>query len=449
MHLSDLHIGKRVNGFSMLEDQKFILNQILMLAEKEKVDGVWIAGDVYDKTVPSAEAVQLFDDFLTGLVKKGLPCFIISGNHDSAERIAFGARLMDHCGVYLSPVFDGKITPVELEDEYGKLRVYLLPFLKPAHVRQVYPEAKVESYQDAVQAVVEKICGRKLAEQVEEKEVQQNIETVMPLQEAGQKNDETAIWRREDECVWDPECRNIILAHQFIIGASRCESEEVSVGGLDQISADIFQDFDYVALGHLHMPQTLGHLHTQQTLGGPGLSRELPSRSIPCGETGSAGAGNIRYCGTPLKYSFSEAKGEKSVTIVELKEKGNTSWYTIPLKPRRDLREIRGTYMELTVLENYKDTNVEDYLHITLTDEEDVPDAMGKLRSIYPNIMKLDYDNLRTRMSQTIEAEEAVEDKSPIELFEELYQLQNNQEMSQEQRAFAEEMIEKIWEQKL
>lgn len=433
MHLSDLHIGKRVNGFSMLEDQKFILNQILMLAEKEKVDGVWIAGDVYDKTVPSAEAVQLFDDFLTRLVKKGLPCFIISGNHDSAERIAFGARLMDHCGVYLSPVFDGKITPVELEDEYGKLRVYLLPFLKPAHVRQVYPETKVESYQDAVQAVVEKIYGRTFAEQGEEKEVQQ--EEATRIQEK-----EEEIRPQEAEKVWDSECRNVILAHQFIIGASRCESEEVSVGGLDQISADIFQDFDYVALGHLHTPQTLG---------GPGLSRELPSRSIPCGETGSAGAGNIRYCGTPLKYSFSEAKGEKSVTIVELKEKGNTSWYTIPLKPRRDLREIRGTYMELTALENYKDTNVEDYLHITLTDEEDVPDAMGKLRSIYPNIMKLDYDNLRTRMSQTIEAEEAVEEKSPIELFEELYQLQNNQEMSQEQRAFAEEMIEKIWEQKL
>lgn len=372
MHLSDLHIGKRVNGFSMLEDQKFILNQILTLADREKVDGVWIAGDIYDKTVPSAEAVQLFDDFLTGLVKMGLPCFIISGNHDSAERIAFGARLMNHCGVYLSPVFDGRVEPVELEDEYGKLGIYLLPFLKPAHVRQVYPDAKVESYQDAVQTVVEG----------------------MELQ----------------------DCRNVILAHQFIIGASRCESEEVSVGGLDQISADIFREFDYVALGHLHTPQTLG-------------------------------MGNIRYCGTPLKYSFSEARGEKSVTVVEIKEKGNASWYAIPLKPRRDLRELRGTYMELTALETYQDTDVEDYLHITLTDEEDVPDAMGKLRSIYPNIMKLDYDNLRTRTSRTIEAEEGVEDKSPMELFEELYQMQNNQEMSREQRTFVEEMIEKIWEQ--
>lgn len=376
LHLSDLHIGKRVNEFSMLEDQRFILNQITVLAEQENVDGIWIAGDIYDKTVPSAEAVQLFDDFLTGLVKRGLPCFIISGNHDSAERIAFGARVMERSGVYLSPVFSGEMEPVELEDEYGKLRIYLLPFLKPAHVRQVYPEAKVESYQDAVETVVRHICG-KFAEE---------------------------------------NGRNVILAHQFIIGASRCDSEEVSVGGLDQISADTFKEFDYVALGHLHMPQTLGR-------------------------------GNIRYCGTPLKYSFSEARGEKSVTVVELKEKGNVSWYTLPLKPRRDLREIRGTYMELTALENYQDTDVEDYLHITLTDEEDVPDALGKLRSIYPNIMKLDYDNLRTRSHQTIEAQEDVEQKSPIDLFEELYQLQNNQGMSVEQRRFAEEMIEKIWEQ--
>lgn len=389
LHLSDLHIGKRVNEFSMLEDQKYILNQILTLADREKVDGVWIAGDIYDKTVPSAEAVQLFDDFLTSLVRRGLLCFIISGNHDSAERIAFGARLVERCGVHLSPVFDGTIAPIELEDKYGKIRIYLLPFLKPAHVRQAYPEAKVESYQDAVQVVVDWICG---------------------CLNAGDEGQE-----HNGGMAWEADCRNVILAHQFITGALRCESEELSVGGLDQISAEVFKDFDYVALGHLHMPQTVG--------------RE-----------------NIRYCGTPLKYSFSEAAGEKSVTVVELKEKGNTSWYTIPLKPRRDLREIRGTYMELTALENYKDTNVEDYLHITLTDEEDVPDALGKLRSIYPNIMKLDYDNLRTRSSQMILAEETVEKKLPIELFEELYKLQNNQEMSPEQKKFAEEMMEKIWE---
>lgn len=377
LHLSDLHLGKRVNEFSMTEDQRYILNQILEVADREKVDGIWIAGDVYDKSVPSAEAVQLFDDFLTALVSRGLLCFIISGNHDSAERIAFGAHFMDHCGVYLSPVFDGTLTPIKLEDSYGPLHIYLLPFLKPAHVRQAYQGRedgvgeKVESYQDAVQLVLQ---------------------------------------RTELE-----DCRNVILAHQFLIGASRCESEELSVGGLDQISAELFEAFDYTALGHLHMAQTVGNE-------------------------------NIRYCGSPLKYSFSEARGEKSVTVVELREKGTVSWHTETLRPRRDLREIKGTYLELTALENYKNTNTEDYLHVTLTEEEEVPDALGKLRSIYPNIMKLDYDNHRTRTSQVITAEEAAEQKSPLELLEELYRLQNNQEMSPEQKQFAQSLMEKIWE---
>lgn len=401
IHLSDLHIGKRVNEFPMLEDQRYILEQILALADREKVDGVWIAGDIYDKAVPSAEAVQLFDDFLTGLVKRGLQCFIISGNHDSAERIAFGSRLMNRSGVYLSPVFGGDVRVVELEDAYGPFRIYLLPFLKPAHVRQAYPEAQIESSQEAIALVMDRIYGRGEWEAAAEVETDGGRPGQAPVGGA-------------DMLPWDPACRNVILAHQFLTGAARCESEELSVGGLDQISAELFRDFDYVALGHLHTPQTVGENH-------------------------------IRYCGTPLKYSFSEAKDEKSVTVVELKAKGETAWYTVPLKPRRDLREIRGSYMELTALENYKGTAVEDYLHITLTDEEDVPDALGKLRSIYPNIMKLDYDNLRTRSSRSIAAAEELEQKRPLELFEELYRLQNNQEMSLEQRKFAEKMIEKIW----
>lgn len=400
MHLSDLHIGKRVNEFSMLEDQRYILDQILALTDKEKVDGVWIAGDIYDKAVPSAEAVQLFDDFLTELVRRRLQCFLISGNHDSAERIAFGSRLMDRSGVYLSPVFDGTVRVVELEDDYGPLRIYLLPFLKPAHVRQAYPETWVESYQEAMELVLGRICGQEWAEKGDPRETETQSDG---RQEPAGKMPS-----------WNPDCRNVLLAHQFLTGAARCESEEVSVGGLDQISAKLFEAFDYVALGHLHTPQTVGSEH-------------------------------IRYCGTPLKYSFSEARDEKSVTIVEFKAKGELTWHTIPLKPRRDVREIRGTYMELTALETYRGTAVEDYLHITLTDEEDVPDALGKLRSIYPNIMKLDYDNLRTRSSQSMTAWEELERKNPLELFEEMYRLQNNREMSGEQRKFAEEMIEKIW----
>lgn len=419
MHLSDLHIGKRVNEFSMLEDQKYIFDQILSLADREKVDGVWIAGDVYDKTVPSAEAVQLFDDFLTGLVSRGLLCFIISGNHDSPERIAFGARLVDRCGVYLSPVFGGDIAPVSLKDAYGEVRIYLLPFLKPAYVRQVYPQAQAESYQDAVKLVLDKIRGRGDGQGEEEGAA----ETVsqLPAAEASPRTVESRPEQEEKnvgkgEAMWDSTCRNVLLAHQFVIGASRCESEEISVGGIDQVSAEVFDGFDYVALGHIHTPQSIGR-------------------------------DTVRYCGTPLKYSFSEASTEKSVTIVELKEKGNVEVCQIPLHPGRDMREIRGTYMELTALENYQGTPVEDYLHITLTDEEDIPDALGKLRSIYPHIMKLDYDNLRTRRSQLVEAEGYVEQKSPLQLFEELYELQNNQKMSEEQRKFAGKLMEEIWQQ--
>ncbi|MDD3794416.1 MAG: exonuclease SbcCD subunit D [Lachnospiraceae bacterium] len=378
IHLSDLHIGKRVNEFSMLEDQRFILHQILEIIDEKKVDGVWIAGDVYDKTVPSAEAVQLFDDFLTELADRELPVFVISGNHDSPERIAFGARLLNSRGVYLSPVYNGKTEPVVLQDAYGEIRIYLLPFLKPAMVKHVFPEREITSYQEALEAAIEAIKGNLTAE-------------------------------------WDRSCRNILLAHQFVTGSERSDSEECSVGGMDNVDASVFSDFDYVALGHIHKPQR-------------------------------AGRENIRYCGTPLKYSFSEAGHTKSVTLVDAGEKGNLTIQTEVLHPLRDLREIRGSYMELTALENYRNTNTSDYLHITLTDEEDIPDAIGRLRSIYPNIMKLDYDNLRTSQSQLVEGGAAVQQKTPLQLFQEFYQLQNNQEMSKEQEEFVQELIEKTFE---
>lgn len=385
MHLSDLHIGKRVNEFSMLEDQEYIFNQILELAESSGVDGVWIAGDIYDKSTPSAEAVRLFDRFLTDLAGMGKQVFLISGNHDSPERLAFGGRLMEGRGVYISPVYQGCVAPVELEDEYGKLNIYLLPFLKPAQVRHVFPGEQVETYQDAVRLAVEVICGRACPEGMEK------------------------------TACWNPDIRNVLLAHQFVTGALRCESEELSVGGVDQVAGETFSDFDYVALGHIHNPQHVG--------------REA-----------------VRYCGTPLKYSFSEADFEKSVTIVDLKAKGETEISTIPLRPLRDMRRIRGSYMELTDRSRYLGTNVEDYLQVTLTDQEDVPEAMGKLRSIYPNIMKLEYDNARTRTRQEIESSQAVEEKTPLQLFEELYRLQNNQDMSQEQRELARDLIGQIWE---
>lgn len=371
LHLSDLHIGKRVNEFSMLEDQQYILEEILKIIDDENIDTVIIAGDVYDKSVPSAEAVELFDDYLYQLSKRNLNVLIISGNHDSPERIAFGNRLMSTSGIYLSPVYNGKIQPVVFEDEYGKVNFYLLPFIKPANVRRFFPDEKIENYTDAVKVAIDNM----------------NV---------------------------DFQQRNILVTHQFVTGAELSQSEDITVGGTDNVSREVFQGFDYVALGHIHREQTVG-------------------------------AENIRYCGTPLKYSFSEVKDKKSVTIVDLKD--TVSYKKVPLTPKRDMREIRGTYDELTLKSNYINTKTDDYLHITLTDEEDIPNVIGKLRVIYPNIMKLDYDNKRTKGTAEVDISESIENKSPLELFCELYKKQNNQEITEEQKEFLQDLVENIWEE--
>ncbi|MBQ9251645.1 MAG: exonuclease SbcCD subunit D [Clostridia bacterium] len=372
IHLSDLHLGKRVNEFSMLEDQEYILKEILGIIDQEAPAGVLIAGDVYDKPVPPAEAVHLFDDFLVSLARRRLQVFVISGNHDSAERIAFGGRLMSHSGIHLSPVYDGRVVPLSLEDAYGPVHIYLLPYLKPAHVRAAFPKREISSYTDAIQVAVE-------------------------------------------EMRVNPAERNILVTHQFVTGAARSDSEEISVGGTDNVDAAVFADFDYVALGHIHGPQNIG-------------------------------SPRIRYCGTPLKYSFSERNHEKSVTVVELGKKGNLQIRTVPLRPRRDLREIRGTYDELTLRRNYEGTQREDYLHVILTDEEDVPDAMARLRTVYPNLMKLDYDNLRTRSAALLEEAEDREQKDELGLFTEFYEKQNGQPMNEVQRELAARLMRKLKE---
>ncbi len=371
IHLSDLHIGKRVNEFSMLEDQTYILNQILHIIDDENPNGVWICGDVYDKPVPGAEAVQLFDDFLTRLAKRNLQVFVISGNHDSAERIAFGAGLMTVSGVHMSPVYDGKVAPTMLEDKTGKVAVYMLPFLKPAHVRKCFPDETIESYTQAMQVAV----------------------SHMEL---------------------DENATNILLTHQFVTGAIRSESEETTVGGSDNVDGTVFEAFDYVALGHIHRPQTIF-------------------------------SDRIRYCGTPLKYSFSEAKDEKSVSVVTCEGKGNISVKTVLLTPKHDMRELKGTYEALTLKANYEHTKTDDYLHIILTDEEDIPDAVQRLRVIYPNVMKLSYDNRRTRKNADLSYTQETINKSPLQLFSEFYEKQNNQPMSDAQTEFTKELMEKIW----
>ncbi len=376
IHLSDLHLGKRVNEFSMIEDQKYILNQILSIIDEEQPDGILLAGDLYDRPVPSAEAVQLLDSFLTRLAKRKIPVYAISGNHDSAERIAFGSHIMSSSGICMSPVYDGKTAKYCLMDNYGEVWIHLLPFIRPAVVRHVFAgeegAEEIRTYQEAVQAAVEH----------------------MDL---------------------DTEKRNVLVAHQFVVGAMSCDSEEITVGGIDQIEGAVFRDFDYVALGHIHSPQNVGN-------------------------------DRIRYCGTPLKYSFSEAGQQKSVTVVELGEKGTLEVREIQLKPLRDMRKLKGTYMAITSLSNYQDTNTEDYVQITLTDEEDIVDGMQKLRTIYPNLMRLEYDNCRTRENQKVTGTETVEKKSELEYFEEFFELQNNQPMNEEQRKFSEELIRKLGE---
>ncbi len=372
-HLADLHLGKRVNDFSMLEEQTYILEQIVNAVDDEKPNAILIAGDIYDKSVPPAEAVALFDRFLSELAEREVKVFIISGNHDSPERLAFAASIVSSQGIYISPVFNNQIKSVRLEDEYGAINIYLLPFIKPLHVKKYFPDIEIKSYDDALRAVIN------------------NLEL--------NTND-----------------RNIILAHQFVTGAERTESEEIFVGGSENISADIFDDFDYVALGHLHRPQQ--------------ISRPT-----------------IRYSGSPLKYSFSEAKDSKSITVIKLGAKNNDiALHFIALKPKRDLCVLKGKYNELTFKGYYDKLKCDDYFHIILTDENEEFNALNKLRLIYPNIMKLTYDNQRTRNNNQIDLIQEIEEKSPLQLVEDFYRLQNNSELNEEQRDFVQECIEKIWE---
>lgn len=368
IHLSDLHIGKRLNNYSLTEDQRYILEEILGIAEREKPDGIIIAGDIYDRTVPSEEAVTVFDDFLVSASELCRAVFIISGNHDSPERLAFGGRLTEKSGVYVSPVFNGKISCVTLADEYGEADIYMLPFIKPAHARQFFPEADIKDYTDAVRTVISNTAVHK-------------------------------------------ERRSIMIAHQFVTGAAEGGSEESIVGGLENVDGSVFEAFDYTALGHIHRGQNIG--------------------------------GKIRYCGSPLKYSFSEAKHKKSVTVVELKEKGQVCVSEIPLVPMREVSEIKGTFKE--VMDMKSDISPETYLHITLTDEDDVPNAFHSLLNVYPNLMKLDYDNMRTRSSGEISSVTENEINDPMLLFERFFEERSGHGMNSEQQSYITACIEELW----
>lgn len=373
LHLSDLHFGKRLNNFSLLEDQIYVNQQIFQLAKNQKIDAVIIAGDIFDKSIPSADAVQLFDEFLNFWAELNLPIFIISGNHDSAERLSFGLNIFSHNNIYISPVYNGEIKSITLKDNYGNINFYLLPFLKPSMVRPFFPDEEIKSHTQALKIALKNL----------------------PL--------------NKDE-------RNILIAHQFVTGAVVSDSEEINVGGLNNIDAHIFDDFDYVALGHIHTPQT--------------ILRDT-----------------IRYCGSLLKYSFSEANQQKSATIIDITTKEQINITTFPIKPLHDMRKIKGSYAELTNRQNYINTNTDDYIFATLTDEEDIPDAISRLRSIYPNIMQLEYDNKRTRTNQIIDTSDINSLKTPIEFFNEFYQLQNNQSLNDAQMQIMQDLIDSIWEE--
>ena len=379
MHLADLHLGKRVNGFSMMEDQEYILNRILEIMEEEQPDGLLIAGDVYDKTIPPAEAVRRMDDFLTAVAAKHVPVFLISGNHDSAERVAFGHQLMQGSGIWISPVYDGTIRHHTLEDRWGEVNIYLIPFLRPSVVRSFFPDVEIEDYTDALRTIIEDL-------QV------------------------------------DTSRRNVVLAHQFVTAAGAlpetCDSEQLSVGGLDRVDGSVFSPFDYTALGHLHGPQRVGS------------------------ET-------IRYAGSPLKYSFSELHQKKSVTVAELRAKGETEIRQIPLQPRREMIELRGTFEKILEEARKKGAPQTDYYHMILTDEIDVVDALSRLREYYPNIMLLDYDNRRTRSQKEVEQLDRVEERTPGELFAALYEQQNGQEMDSDRKEYLDGLIREIWEEQV
>lgn len=373
-HISDIHLGKKVNGYSMMDEQRYILGEILRMADEEKPDAVVIAGDIYDRTYPSPEAVALCDEFLFQLSSRSIAVLAISGNHDSPERVAFGSRIFGRSGIHLSPVYDGHVEPVVLSDEYGSVNFYMLPFIRPYDVRRYFPDEEIETYDDAVKKAV---------------------------------NDLGA----------DFSVRNVLITHQFVSGAKSSDSEEVMVGGTNQVEVSAFAGFDYTALGHLHRPQ-----HVKSEI--------------------------VRYSGAPLKYSTSEANDTKSVTVAELRIKGDITLRQLPLTPKHDLRIIKGKFEELISPDFDCGGANDDYIHIVLTDEDDVPDAVGKLRSIYPRIMTIEYDNTRTRMMNTVEmsSDKPLRAKSSEELFEELYELQNGTCLTDTQKETVREIMTELQE---
>ena len=363
IHLADIHLGKTLGEYSLIEDQNYILDQILGIIDDKAVEAVLIAGDVFDRSMPSEAAVDLLDHFISELAERKVSAFIISGNHDSETRLEYGSRLFADRGIYISSVFSGSLVRRTVRDEIGEINIYMLPFVKASQVRHYYPDSDIVSYEDAVMTVI-------------------------------------------DHAGIDYDARNIIIAHQFVSGDRAPEiagSEGASVqnvGLVEMISSEVFRDFDYAALGHLHSPQRIGHDH-------------------------------IRYSGSPLKYSLSEAVNDKSVPLISMGEKGHTEVELIPLKPLRDLRHLKGRLDQLLRSENISDP--EDYIYITLTDEEIINDVMGIVQQYYPNTVKIDYQNSHTKYIEDLDIGEILSDMSFEEIIADFYMKMYGTEISEDE----------------
>ncbi len=382
LHLSDLHIGKIVFEHSMLEDQKYILNKIIEIIKEEKVELILIAGDVYDRSVPPSDAVMVLNHFFKVLVKDlGLKVCVIAGNHDSKERLNFGKEIFADDGLHISSIYEGNIDKVELEDKYGKLNIYMLPYIKPVEVREYFDEdTDLSSYNNAVKEII-------LKEDINEKE------------------------------------RNIILSHQFVTAGNaepeRSESETVYLGGTENVDVSCYDKFDYVALGHIHGPQKIGR-------------------------------DTARYAGTMLKYSFSEVNQNKALTIIDFKEKGNLQIQFVPLVPLRDMRVIKGPIEELLNEKYYSLTNCEDYIRAIITNEEQVYDAIGQIKRVYPNTLRLEVENSKMASNENVTMSDLddIKKKDEVELFNEFYKYQNNQELNEIQLDIMRNVVKEVKKEK-
>lgn len=370
-HLADLHIGKRLYEYSLIDNQRDILNKIVGLINKYNVDGVVISGDIYDKSVPPIDAVEIMDEFLSALAELDIFIIIIGGNHDSVARLSFASRILEKSRVFISPSFNGNIEKVELSDEFGDINFYLLPYIRPINVKRVYDDFSGDNFTEALKFVMDKINP-------------------------------------------DKSLRNVLVSHQFVTGAQKSDSEELYVGGSENVDYTLFDDFDYVALGHLHMPQNVGR------------------------ET-------VRYAGTPLKYSFSEISHKKSMTIVDMKEKGDVEIQEIPLVSAWELIELRGSLNELISNSITSSVDKKSFVKITLTDEVLKNDALDILKNFYPYIVSIGYDNSMTRDNNIVQSTKVLMQQDPQQIVEELFVQQNNREMNAVERELINKLVKKVW----